>query len=272
MTWGASGLTVRFGSIVALDDVDIAVAPGDITAVVGGDGAGKTTLLRVLAGIGLPHDGTVRLPQPGRIGYVPPQGGVFADLSVDENLEFVAGAYRIDAWQDRARDLPRDPAGVDGGSLGRREQEQSRLDALAQDGRERQRGEREAAGDQGGVDLLLEVGLDTSALPAHPEDHPGEHADGRERHEALEDLLSRALELGTDGEDHGADHRGEPDRERRAPPDDVGPVRATELLQVGQQDRDDEGGFDALAQRDDERGSHLHVPPASPTALARSGS
>jgi ABC-2 type transport system ATP-binding protein len=117
MTWGASGLTVRFGSIVALDDVDIAVVPGEITAVVGGDGAGKTTLLRVLAGIGLSYDGAVRLPEAGRIGYVPPQGGVFADLSVDENLEFVAGAYRLGAWRDRARDLL-DRSGL--GGFGRR--------------------------------------------------------------------------------------------------------------------------------------------------------
>lgn len=106
MTWGATGLTVRFGVVVALGGVDIAITPGEITAVVGGDGAGKTTLLRMLAGIGLPHDGEVRLPGPGRIGYVPPQGGVFADLSVDENLEFVAGAYHLGPqWRERARDL-----------------------------------------------------------------------------------------------------------------------------------------------------------------------
>lgn len=117
MSWGASGLTVRFGDIVALDHVDISVAAGEITAVVGGDGAGKTTLLRVLAGIGLAHDGTLWLPPAGRIGYVPPQGGVFSDLSVDENLEFVAGAYRIDEWKDRARDLL-DRSGL--GGFGRR--------------------------------------------------------------------------------------------------------------------------------------------------------
>lgn len=105
MTWGAHDLTVRFGSRTALDRVDIDVTPGEIVAVVGGDGAGKTTLLRVLAGVGLPLEGTIRIPEPRRIGYVPPNGGVFSDLSVDENMEFVADAYGLDEWRARAAEL-----------------------------------------------------------------------------------------------------------------------------------------------------------------------
>jgi ABC-2 type transport system ATP-binding protein len=105
MRWGVTDLTVRFGDAVALDRVTIELGPGVIHAVVGGDGAGKTTLLRVLAGIGLRSTGKIRLPAPGRTGYVPPQGGVFADLSVDENMEFTADAYRLRGWRNRAQHL-----------------------------------------------------------------------------------------------------------------------------------------------------------------------
>jgi ABC-2 type transport system ATP-binding protein len=105
MTWGVSDLTVRFGHKVALDGVTLELEPGTVHVVVGGDGAGKTTLLRVFAGIGLDHDGMIHLPGPGRTGYVPPQGGVFADLTVNENMEFVADAYRLSGWQERAHTL-----------------------------------------------------------------------------------------------------------------------------------------------------------------------
>jgi len=106
MTWGAIQLTVKYApSKVALDSVDFEVSPQAVHAVVGGDGAGKTTLLRALAGIGVPHTGELRLPGSGRTGYVPPQGGVFGDLSVAENMEFAADAYRLKGWKPREQDL-----------------------------------------------------------------------------------------------------------------------------------------------------------------------
>ena len=46
----AASATVRFGDVVALDDVTVEVPGGSVVAVVGGDGAGKTTLLRALVG------------------------------------------------------------------------------------------------------------------------------------------------------------------------------------------------------------------------------
>ena len=50
MMWGIDNLTVRFGKVRALQRVSLALAPGSVHAVVGGDGAGKTTLLRLLYG------------------------------------------------------------------------------------------------------------------------------------------------------------------------------------------------------------------------------
>lgn len=105
MSWGVSALTVRLGGSVVLDGIDLDLQPGRVHAVVGGDGAGKSTLLRVIAGLALDHDGVVVLPPAERIGYVPAAGGIFGDLTVDENLEFTAQVYRVPDWRDRAGNL-----------------------------------------------------------------------------------------------------------------------------------------------------------------------
>lgn len=104
MTWGASGLVVTFGPVTALDGVDATFTPGRVHAVIGGDGSGKSTLLRVLAGVRPAEGGVVRRPPRGHIGYVATDGGFFPDLTVEENLEFVAGAHRLggQAWRQRS--------------------------------------------------------------------------------------------------------------------------------------------------------------------------
>ncbi|HWT09805.1 MAG TPA: phosphonate C-P lyase system protein PhnK [Roseomonas sp.] len=56
----AKGLTLRFGAIPALIDVDIDIAAGEVVAIVGESGSGKTTLLRVLSGMMAPDAGTVQ--------------------------------------------------------------------------------------------------------------------------------------------------------------------------------------------------------------------
>ncbi len=103
MNYGGSGLTVRYGSRLALDAVNLDVPAADVTAVVGGDGAGKTTLLRVLVGLVRPDDGVVRRPDKLEIGYFGAASGVYPDLSVDENIDFAVTAYRIDRETAQAR-------------------------------------------------------------------------------------------------------------------------------------------------------------------------
>jgi ABC-2 type transport system ATP-binding protein len=103
VSWGAHELTVRFGHRIALDDVSLDLAPGEVTAVIGGDGSGKTTLLRALAGVVAPASGQVRRPERLRIGYVAGASGVYDDLSVDENAEFVAAAYGLTREERNAR-------------------------------------------------------------------------------------------------------------------------------------------------------------------------
>lgn len=67
----ARGLTVTRGGRPVLEDVDIAIGPGEIVTVVGPNGSGKTTLLRALIGAVRPDAGTVRRAPGLRVGYVP---------------------------------------------------------------------------------------------------------------------------------------------------------------------------------------------------------
>jgi ABC-2 type transport system ATP-binding protein len=93
--WGTEAVSVRFGDRRALDQVTVSACPGQVTAVVGGDGAGKSTLLRCVAGAVAANGGTVRRPAARRIGYLPPGGGVYDDLTVAENLRFRSAVYRV---------------------------------------------------------------------------------------------------------------------------------------------------------------------------------
>lgn len=93
--YGVFDLTVTLGDTRALDNVTLPVAAGSVAALVGGDGAGKTTLLRALVGQVVPTRGTVRAPARERIGYLPASAGSWGELSVDENVEFVGGAFGL---------------------------------------------------------------------------------------------------------------------------------------------------------------------------------
>jgi branched-chain amino acid transport system ATP-binding protein len=103
-------LTVEYGAVRALDTIDIEVAEGSITAVLGANGAGKTTLLRTLSGLVRPSKGTIRFLDrkiSGRapedvvrdgIAHVPEGRGVIAELTVDENLRVGALCRSDRAW------------------------------------------------------------------------------------------------------------------------------------------------------------------------------
>jgi ABC-2 type transport system ATP-binding protein len=101
--WGLSGVSVRYGHHLALVGVTLRAVPGRITAVVGGDGAGKTTLLRCAAGALAPSSGQVSVPGIHQIGYLSPSGGIYPDLTVEENLSFRAAAFGLPPARARAR-------------------------------------------------------------------------------------------------------------------------------------------------------------------------
>jgi ABC-2 type transport system ATP-binding protein len=96
-TWGVRDLSVRYGRRTALEGVTLSVPSRQVTAVVGGDGSGKSTLLRTLAGALRAASGSVDRPPARRIGYVSAASGVYTDLTVDENIVFVARAYGLHA-------------------------------------------------------------------------------------------------------------------------------------------------------------------------------
>ena len=93
MTAGLRAVTVDYGDRRALDRLDLEVPAGIITAVVGGDGAGKSTALRCLVGLTMPDAGTVTRPAKARIGYMPSTSGTWRELTVDENIDFVARTF-----------------------------------------------------------------------------------------------------------------------------------------------------------------------------------
>jgi ABC-2 type transport system ATP-binding protein len=107
VSWGLREVTVTRGHTDALADVTVPVDPSGVTVVVGGDGAGKSTCLQVLVGLLQPTKGTVLCPPKERIGYVPATAGLYADLTVQENLDFAATAYRLAArdYRQRAEEL-----------------------------------------------------------------------------------------------------------------------------------------------------------------------
>lgn len=100
--WGLEGATVTVGRSTVLEEIDLDVTAGDVTAVVGGDGAGKTTLARLLVGLLRPTRGRVRRPERRMVGYQSEASGVWGDLTVGENLAFVATAHGLGA-ADRVR-------------------------------------------------------------------------------------------------------------------------------------------------------------------------
>jgi ABC-2 type transport system ATP-binding protein len=99
------GLTRRFGSFVAVNDVSFTVKQGEIFGFLGANGAGKSTTIRMLCGILQPTagSGTVagfdisRQPEEvkRRIGYMSQRFSLYEDLTVEENIDFYSGIYRI---------------------------------------------------------------------------------------------------------------------------------------------------------------------------------
>jgi ABC-2 type transport system ATP-binding protein len=103
MSFGLFEVSVRFGPTTALGHVTFTAPAGVVSAVVGGDGAGKTTLLGCLTGAVQPTTGRVERPDKHVLGAMPSTSGTWRQLTVDENIDFVAKAYRITGNELRRR-------------------------------------------------------------------------------------------------------------------------------------------------------------------------
>jgi drug efflux transport system ATP-binding protein len=98
-------LTRRFGTLTAVDRLNLTVARGEIFGLVGPDGAGKTTTLRMLCGLMEPSEGSAHVAGhdvaresqavKDQIGYMAQRFGLYQDLTVEENMVFYADLFGI---------------------------------------------------------------------------------------------------------------------------------------------------------------------------------
>jgi ABC-2 type transport system ATP-binding protein len=105
------GLTKRFGDKTVVDHFDIAVPRGAIYGFLGPNGSGKTTTIRMICGLLTPDEGegtclgfdvrrdAARIKE--RVGYMTQKFSYYEDLSIRENLDFVARMYRLDRQRQR---------------------------------------------------------------------------------------------------------------------------------------------------------------------------
>jgi ABC-2 type transport system ATP-binding protein len=107
------GLTRRFGKLTAVDHVDLCVPAGSIYGFLGPNGSGKSTTIRMLCGLLRPSEGTVevlgyQIPRQAealrrQIGYMTQRFSLYEDLSVKENLNFIAEIYSLSYERRHAR-------------------------------------------------------------------------------------------------------------------------------------------------------------------------
>jgi branched-chain amino acid transport system ATP-binding protein len=107
------GASKRFGSLVAIDDVSLAIEPGELRAIIGPNGAGKTTFFNLVSGLIAPTAGLIKFE--GRdITALPPEARVkrgmartfqitevFPELSVADNIRVaveIAAGFRLKPW------------------------------------------------------------------------------------------------------------------------------------------------------------------------------
>ncbi|MET4570926.1 ABC transporter ATP-binding protein [Rhodanobacter soli] len=109
----ARGLTRRFGRLVAVDHVDLEVPARRVYGFLGPNGSGKSTTIRMLCGLLTPSEGEIevlglRIPAQAdelrpHIGYMTQKFSLFEDLSVRENLEFLAAIQGVPKAKTKAR-------------------------------------------------------------------------------------------------------------------------------------------------------------------------
>jgi len=109
----ARGLTRRFGALTAVDHVDLAISRATIYGFLGPNGSGKSTTIRMLCGLLTPSEGEAevlgyRIPGEAeaikrKIGYMTQRFSLYEDLTVRENLEFMADVYSLPRKSARQR-------------------------------------------------------------------------------------------------------------------------------------------------------------------------
>lgn len=105
----------KYGDVIALNGVSLDVRKNIIFGIAGPDGAGKSTLIRILCGLLKPDEGEMNilaaempkdyLKIKDSIGYLSQKFSLYADLTVDENIEFIAEIHGVKKFHDRREEL-----------------------------------------------------------------------------------------------------------------------------------------------------------------------
>ncbi len=105
-------MTKKYGRLAANDNITLSVGAGELAVILGPNGAGKSTLIKSVCGL-LRFEGSVTIDGHENhtteakrlLGYVPEFPVLYPMLTVAEHLEFIAKAYRLDAWEENAAEL-----------------------------------------------------------------------------------------------------------------------------------------------------------------------
>lgn len=105
-------LTKKYGKLLACNDLTFHLDPGSVTVLLGPNGAGKSTLMKSIIGF-LKYDGMIQVKEFNNksvearkvMGYIPEMPALYPNLTVSEHLEFLARAYRMSDYKDRANAL-----------------------------------------------------------------------------------------------------------------------------------------------------------------------
>ena len=111
----AEHVTKKYRKTIAVNDVSFTLEPGSVTVLLGPNGAGKSTLFKSIIGF-LKYTGEITLdgilnktPEArARMGYIPEMPALYPNLTVKEHMEFLARAYRLKDYKDRADQLLED--------------------------------------------------------------------------------------------------------------------------------------------------------------------
>lgn len=109
-----NNVTKKYGKVIANENISLQIADGQIAVLLGPNGAGKSTIIKCIIGF-LKYQGSVTVDgllnksiEAKRImGYIPEIPSLYPNLTVDEHLEFVARAYKLDNYKDYKEELLR---------------------------------------------------------------------------------------------------------------------------------------------------------------------
>ncbi|ACL21351.1 ABC transporter related [Desulfitobacterium hafniense DCB-2] len=107
-------MTKTYGKLKANDNINLSVSAGELAVLLGPNGAGKSTLIKSVCGL-LRYEGSITIgghenhtvEAKRLLGYVPEFPVLYPMLTVGEHLEFIAKAYRLESWEERAQELLR---------------------------------------------------------------------------------------------------------------------------------------------------------------------